>query len=124
MRSSTLPGAVLRVAVDDTNPLAFGLDNELDVFFDDNPVFKLAPDAASKGLRRVAWFADAKPLRSGWAWGQQYLDKGVTIVETNAGKGRLFLIGPEVLFRSQPHGAYKLFFNGLYLSVAPTLTAP
>ena len=28
-------------------------------------------------------------------------------------------MAPEVLFRSQPHGTYKLFFNGLYLSVAP-----
>ncbi len=26
-------------------------------------------------------------------------------------------MAPEVLFRSQPHGNYKLFFNGLYLSV-------
>ena len=23
-----------------------------------------------------------------------------------------------IVFRSQPHGSYKLFFNGLYLSVA------
>ena len=88
-----VPGAVLRVAVDDTNPLAHGLDKELDVFFDNNPVFKLAPDAAAKGVRRVAWFADAAPLRSGWAWGQQYLDKGVTMVETSVGQGRVFLHG-------------------------------
>ena len=56
-------------------------------------MFKLAPDAASKGIRSVAWFADAAPLRSGWAWGQQYLDKGVAIVETNVGQGRVFLLG-------------------------------
>ena len=62
------------------------------------------------------------PLRSGWAWGQQYLDQGVQIIETSVGKGHLFLMAPEVLFRSQPHGNYKLFFNGLYLSVAPSLT--
>ena len=86
---------MLRVAVDDTNPLAHGLDKELDVFFDNDPVFKLAADAAGSGLRRVAWFADATPLRSGWAWGQQYLDKGVAIVETTVGKGRVFLFAPE-----------------------------
>ena len=45
------------------------------------------------------------------------------MVETSVGKGRLFLMAPEVLFRSQPHGNYKLFFNGLFLSMAPTLTA-
>ena len=119
-----VPGAVLRVAVDDTNPLAHGLGKELDVFFDNDPVFKLNPEAAGKGLRSVAWFADGAPLRSGWAWGQQYLDKGVQIIETNVGQGRLFLMAPEVLFRSQPHGNYKLFFNGLYLSVAREITAP
>jgi hypothetical protein len=118
-----VPGAVLRVAVDDTNPLATGLGKELDVFFDNNPVFKLAPDAAARGVRPVAWFADAAPLRSGWAWGQQYLDKGVTILETSVGQGRVFVMAPEVLFRSQPHGNYKLFFNGLYLSVAPEIKA-
>ena len=118
-----VPGAVLRVALDDTNPLAAGLGKELDVFFDNNPVFKLAPDAAAKGLRRVAWFADATPLRSGWAWGQQYLEKGVVMMETSMGQGRVFIMAPEVLFRSQPHGNYKLFFNGLYLSVAPEIKA-
>jgi uncharacterized membrane protein YgcG len=115
-----VPGAVLRVSIDDANPLAHGVDKELDVFFDNNPVFALAPDAEAKGIKRVAWFASPAPLRSGWAWGQQYLDKGVEIIETNVGRGRLFLIAPEILFRSQPHGSYKLFFNALHLSaVAP-----
>src|SRR5262249_54455207 len=111
-----VPGAVLRVSVDPTNPLAHGLDKELDVFFDNDPVFKLAPDAADKGVHRVAWFANDAPLRSGWAWGQQYLDQGVQIIETSVGKGGLSLMAREILFRSQPHGNYKLFFNGLYLS--------
>jgi hypothetical protein len=116
-----VPGAVLRVAIDETNPLAHGLGKELDVFYENNPVFKLAADA--KGIRKVAWFADKAPLRSGWAWGQQYLENGVAMVETTAGKGRLFLFSPEILFRSQPHSNYKLFFNGLYLSVAPSIVA-
>ena len=116
-----MPGAVLRVSIDGTNPLAHGLGKELDVFYDNNPVFKLAPN--TRGIRKVAWFAGKAPLRSGWAWGQQYLENGVAMVETNVGKGRLFLIAPEILFRSQPHGNYKLFFNGLYLSVTPSMTA-
>ncbi|MEO8075487.1 MAG: M14 metallopeptidase family protein [Acidobacteriota bacterium] len=116
-----VPGAILRVSVDETNPLAHGLGKELDVLFDNDPVFTLPADAAAKGLRSVAWFG-AAPLRSGWAWGQQYLDKGAGIVEASVGRGRLFLMGPEVLFRSQPHGTYKLVFNALYLSVAQGLT--
>ena len=40
------------------------------------------------------------------------------MVETNVGKGRVLLFGNDLLFRTQPHGNYKFFFNGLYLSVA------
>jgi len=69
-------------------------------------------------VRRVAWFDNAAPLRSGWAWGQQYLDKGVAILDAKVGAGRVVALGPEILFRSQPHGNYKLFFNALYLSTA------
>jgi len=43
------------------------------------------------------------------------------LIEPRVDKGTVFAIAPEILFRSQPHGAYKLFFNGLYLSVAPDL---
>jgi hypothetical protein len=113
-----VPGSVLRVSIDNANPLAAGLGKELDVFFDNDPVFAVGPDAAAKGVRTVAWFASAAPLRSGWAWGQQYLDKGVAMLDATVGQGHVFMFGPEILFRSQPHGSYKLFFNGLYLSVA------
>ena len=93
------------------------------MFFDNSPVFALAPDAATRGVRRVAWFASAAPLRSGWAWGQKYLDKGVADRRRERRQGPSVPDGPELLFRSQPHGSYKLFFNGLYLSVAPSMTA-
>src|SRR5262249_47225171 len=111
-----VPGAVLRVALDESNPLVHGLGDQLDVFFDNDPVFALGADAAGKGVRRVAWFDGPAPLRSGWAWGQQYLDKGVAMIDAQVGAGRVFAAGPEILFRSQPHGSYKLFFNALYLS--------
>jgi hypothetical protein len=111
-----VPGSVLRVSVDPANPLAHGMTNQADVFFENSPAFRLDPDAAASGVHAVAWYASAKPLRSGWAWGQQYLDETVAIAEATIGKGRLVLFGPEVLFRGQPHGTFKLFFNGLYLA--------
>ncbi len=116
-----VPGSVLRIAIDNTNPVAHGLGKELDVFFQADPVFALAPDAAAKNTRSVGWFASARPLRSGWAWGEPYLDKGVQLVSSQVGKGHVYLFAPEVLFRAQPHGAFKLFFNSLYLSVAEGL---
>ena len=30
------------------------------------------------------------------------------------GIGNVFLFGPEINFRAQPHGTFKLLFNGIY----------
>jgi hypothetical protein len=119
-----VPGSVLEVSVDTTNPLAYGMDARADIFFDHSPAFRLLPDAALKGVRPVAWFATDKPLRSGWAWGQHYLQGGVAVAEAVVGKGRLFLFGPEIAFRAQPHGTFKFLFNGIYYGPAVSGTAP
>ncbi|HWD99957.1 MAG TPA: hypothetical protein VG345_13000, partial [Bryobacteraceae bacterium] len=71
-----IPGSLLKVSVDNTNPLAYGMPAQVDVFFDNSPVFKLAPDAAQKKTSAVAWFGSGNVLDSGWAWGQQYLNGG------------------------------------------------
>ena len=109
-----VPGSLLRVTVDNTTPVAYGLDTEVDVFFDNSPVFRLERGAAGRGVRPVAWFASETPLRSGWAWGQRYLAGGVAVVEATMGKGRVLLFGPEINFRAQSHGTFKFLFNGIY----------
>ena len=117
-----IPGSVLQVRVDNSNPLAYGMSDKLDVFFDNSPVFRLRPEAALKGVRPVAWFDSDKPLRSGWAWGQKYLQDGVAVAEARVGKGKLFLFGPEITFRAQPHGTFKFLFNGIYYGGAESVT--
>ena len=87
---------------------------EVDVFFDNSPVFRLEPTAALKKTNAVGWFSGPEPLDSGWAWGQQYLDGGTVFAEASVGEGKVFLLGPEVNFRDQPHGTFKLLFNALY----------
>ncbi len=94
------------------------MKDRVDIFFNNSPVFRLHPEADKKGVSTVAWFDSDKPLRSGWAWGQDRLYGGVAVAAAEVGKGRLFLYGPEVLFRAQPHGTFKLFFNGIYLGGA------
>jgi len=66
-------------------------------------------------LRPVAWFDTPAPLRSGWAFGQGYLNGGVEIVQASVGKGKLVMFAPEITFRAQPHGTFKFLFNGIYL---------
>ncbi len=119
-----VPGSVLRVSVDSSNPLAYGFTGTVDVFFDNDPVYKLSPDSGTKGVFPVAWFSGNAPLRSGWAWGQQYLEGGIAIAEANIGEGKLFLLGPEVTFRAQPHGTFKFLFNGIYYGTSRATSLP
>ena len=112
-----IPGSVLRVSVDNTTPVAFGFAREVDVFFDTSPVFRVDAGAAST-VRRVAWFGSAAPLRSGWAWGQKYLEGTSAIVDAPLGKGHVLFFGPEVTYRAQSHGTFKFLFNGIHYSRA------
>jgi hypothetical protein len=109
-----IPGSVLEMQIDRTAPINFGMGAKADVLFNNSPVFKLTPDAAAVGVKPLAWFGTAAPLRSGWAWGQQYLKHGVTAFEAQVGKGKLYAYGPEIIFRGQAHGTFKMLFNGLY----------
>jgi hypothetical protein len=112
-----IPGSLLKMNVDNSNPVAYGMPKQVDVFFDNSPVFKLEPTVEMQHTSPVGWFS-GKVLDSGWAWGQQYLDGGTAVAESTVGEGKVVLLGPEVNFRDQPHGTYKLLFNSLYYGSA------
>ncbi len=113
-----IPGSLLKTHIDNTNPLAYGMPEQVDVFYDNSPVFRMGPTAAMKKTNTVGWYSGTDVLDSGWAWGQQYLDGGAAVAEATVGEGKVVLLGPEVNFRDQPHGTYKLLFNGLYYGSA------
>ena len=108
-----VPGSILEVNVDNTHPLAWGMGETANLFFRNSPVFRLRPNAAAQGVVPVAWFGPDS-LRSGWAWGETFLEDGVAAVAAKIGDGNVFLFGPEINFRAQPHGTFKLLFNGIY----------
>jgi hypothetical protein len=97
------------------------MGDRIDVFFDNSPVFRLKPEAALKNIRPVAWFDNDSPLRSGWALGQKYLRDGVGVIDASLGKGKIFMFGPEITFRAQPHGTFKFLFNGIFYGGAETV---
>ncbi|WP_431214145.1 M14 family metallopeptidase [Puia sp. P3] len=119
-----IPGSVLRVTLDTSAPgvnpgstaaATWGMPREADTYFDQSPVFNINPEAVANGsVRPIAWFASDKPLRSGWAWGQAYLRDGVAAFVATIGQGQLYAFGPEITFRAQTHGTFKLLFNQLY----------
>lgn len=118
-----IPGSLMRITIDNTDPIAYGMPLSADVDFDNSPVFRIVPE---NGVRAhsVAWFASRETLDSGWAWGQAYLDGGTAIARASVGAGSVVAIGPEVTFRGQPHGTFPLLFNALYAGSATPAAAP
>jgi hypothetical protein len=108
-----VPGSILEVAYDTTTLAARGQEARGPVFFDNSPTMRLGPDAAAKGVKPIAWFDSPTPLRSGWAWGQNYLEGGVAMAEGKYGQGTVFMFGPEITFRAQPAATFKLLFNSV-----------
>jgi len=110
-----IPGSILSADTDNKIPAAWGMPAKSDIYFDRSPVFKISTEAIASGkVRPILWFSNPAPLRSGWAWGQAYLRDGVTAFEAQVGKGKLYAFGPEITFRAQTHGTFKLLFNQLY----------
>jgi hypothetical protein len=106
-----VPGSVLRMQLN-RSELTWGLSDYVDCMFDDSPVFKLTA-SDEQTVKVIARFDTDKPLRSGWAWGQEFLKDSIAVADVSVGQGRVVLYGPEVLFRAQPTQTFKLVFNGI-----------
>lgn len=107
-----IPGSVLRARVDNRQPLAYGLPEEVDMFFNRSPTFVTA--AGSGSARPVSWFQGRSLLRSGWAVGQEQLAGTISVADVDVGRGKLFVMGSEVVQRAQAYGTFKLLFNAVH----------
>lgn len=108
------PGSVLDMKVEHESPLTHGFADRVNVLFSHSPTFSLAAGAEGQGVRRIGWFDTENPLRSGWAWGERYLQDGVAAIEADYGQGKMFIFGPKITFRAQPHGTFGFLFNSIY----------
>jgi zinc carboxypeptidase len=108
------PGSILDMKVDHTSPLTHGFGDRVNVLFSHSPTFSLEAGAEAQGVRRIGWYDSANPLKSGWSWGERYLENGVGAIEADYGQGKMFIFGPKITFRAQPHGTFGFLFNGIY----------
>ncbi len=109
-----IPGSVMTVEVSTADKATSGLEDRVDVYFDNSPVFIFDKEAEKYHVRPLLSFDTPTPLKSGWALGQHYLNNTVAAYRADLGKGKVFVFGPEVAFRSQTHSTFKLIFNQLY----------
>jgi hypothetical protein len=110
-KSFFIPGSILQVSVDPSNPIAFGSTPTVPIFYENGPVFKVSGDAKS-----IASFTTDKPLLSGWILGGQFFKNTSVIAEEPVGKGRIILFGFRPQYRAQSEVTYKFLFNALFYS--------
>ena len=114
------PGALLRVDLDPSSPLTYGLPSSTAVFQDKAIAF----DTALPGAEMERWVLATYPaaqrdiLLSGWVNGIDRLEKRAAAVATTLGKGRLVLLGFRPQHRAQTPATFPFVFNALYWSTA------
>ena len=108
------PGATLRIDVDNTHPLAFGMpDRALAAFLAGGQVYETRSGAQSSDVHRLATYPERDILESGWLLGEQTIAEKAAIAVVNKGQGTVLMLGFRTQHRAQTHGTYKFLFNAL-----------
>ena len=111
-----IPGSLLRIYLDTTHPVAWGLPTEVAGFFDSPVAFQTSAPAPEVERSVIAWYpADAKDiLISGYAHGPERLERKAAAVSFTKGKGKIVMFGFRVQHRAQTEGTFQLLFNAIY----------
>ena len=105
------PGSVLRIAVDTSQPVAWGMAADSAAYFQGSRAF----ETSDSSVRSVARYAPADAvLMSGWLLGADRIANRHAVLDVPFGAGRVVLFAFRPQFRAQPHATFKLLFNALY----------
>lgn len=119
------PGSVVRITVDDTNPIAFGMPKAAYAFVSGGQAFEPSLiDEFNRGereVRAVASFASKDLLASGWISGERAVAGKPVLVEARHGAGKVILFGFRPQHRGQTYGTFKFVLNAVYLGSSKTL---
>jgi hypothetical protein len=107
------PGSYLKVEVKKSE-LTAGMAQTAAIFFRETPAFEtFLPKTALESRNTPLVFAERDLLLSGWLEGEAQLARKSLLVDYRKGKGRIILIGPDVIYRTHSEGTYKIMFNSL-----------
>jgi hypothetical protein len=106
-----IPGSLIRVGVDTSDPMGWGLTPEATAMFAGSQTLEVTPDAPS-GVQVFSRYASEDWLLSGWdLGGAEYLAGRAAGVGVPLGQGQVVLLGFTPHFRGQSRNTYKLLFN-------------
>ena len=113
------PGTLLRVAVDTSHPIGYGMPAETDVMFVNNGGF--VPNTRWRRgdmTRSIVSYPNTALRRSGWIVGEQRLRGTGAVIEAPLDDGRVILHTFRVQHRGQTWGTFKLLFNSIFYGPA------
>jgi hypothetical protein len=114
-----IPGSLVRVRVDTSDPLAHGMTEQAIAMFARSQVMEILDRATSSAADSspvaYASYAERDFLASGWALGgEEHLAGRPAAVRVPHGRGQVVLLGFSPHQRGQPHNTFKLLFNPLF----------
>lgn len=113
------PGSLVRIEVDPTHPVTFGLPATTPAFLNEPLAFQTAMPGAEMTRRVLASYpSEARDvLVSGWIRGQEKLVRNAAAVALTYGKGKIVLLGFRAQHRAQTNATFPFLFNALAWSV-------
>ncbi len=119
------PGSILRIAVDNEHPIAFGMLNEAYAFSSGGQAFDitLLPqfNRGDREIKTIAKYADHNLLASGWISGERAVLGRPILLEARHGDGKVILFGFRPQHRGQTFGTFKLVLNSIFLGSSKVL---
>jgi hypothetical protein len=110
------PGSILKMTVDNTDPIGWGMKKESIIYFSNSAVFRTrVPVLNSIDRKVVAGFAKRGPhLLSGYLKGENLLDRSAMIIRFDYHQGNVIVLGGRIQHRAQTFGTFKFLFNSIY----------
>ena len=106
------PGSILRVLVDNTHPVAYGMPDTTAVYFTNSVTFDVPKGSPVRVIARYP-ASESDILLSGYLEGGQAIAGKAAAVEAQVGRGRVVMFGFRPQYRGQSYGTFKMLFNAL-----------
>ena len=108
------PGSLIRISVDNNNPIGYGFEEEAIAYMNKNIAFATTIPFGQYDRSIVARFPTKDLLKSGFLLGEDYLYNRAAIVNIKQKKGNVVLLGVKVQNRHQTFGTFKFLFNAIH----------
>jgi hypothetical protein len=112
------PGTIVRLEVDTSQPIGFGMAPSTYGFYTNGPLLAPAEGVSASRATVVARYPDADVLASGWLRGEEVMAGRAAVMSIDMEPGRVILFGLRPQHRAQTRATFPLLFNSLYLAAA------